>query len=239
MVFYAYVKHSADNWSARYVVTFASRAVADEWWRAVSTTTVVKFSESIRRVNAQFYTHHTGQANAADSLTTNGVATQFLNKMFFTLIDDLGGRHLTTIPSPDHFVDHISGNSFFIRSKVSPYDYWHCPLSSNSNASNAVYVSRTERTRFRISLSDRGTAGTVMIGSDEIVITLTTVNLSMSVIANSGQAIVSSAPTKSRFKFSDLLSRFTVGPTLYKDDQSLDMKELIYTDDGEVEWELA
>jgi len=238
MVFYAYVKHSNDDWSARYLITFASRAVADEWWRAVSTTTVVKFSESIRRINAQFYTHNTGRAHIVDTLTTNGVATQFSNKMFFTLLDDRGGRHLSVIPSPD-FADHISGNSFFIRSKVTPYDYWYCPLSSDCNASDEVYVSRTERTRFRISLSGRGTAGTVMIGSDEIVITLTNLNLSVNVIASSGQAIVSNAPTKSKFKFSDLLSRFTVGPTLTKDNQKLDMKALIYSDDEEAEWELA
>jgi hypothetical protein len=35
------------------------------------------------------------------------------------------------------------------------------------------------------------------------------------------------------------LSRFTVGPTLTKDNQKLDMKALIYSDDEEAEWELA
>jgi hypothetical protein len=68
---------------------------------------------------------------------------------------------------------------------------------------------------------------------------LTNLNLSVNVIASSGQAIVSNAPTKSKFKFSDLLSRFTVGPTLTKDNQKLDMKALIYSDDEEAEWELA
>jgi hypothetical protein len=93
------------------VIVFASRAVADEWWRAVSTSSVVSFTNSIRRVNAQFYTHDVNQANAANSLTTTGVATQFLGQVFFTLLNDLGGRDLSIIPSPDHFADHISGNS--------------------------------------------------------------------------------------------------------------------------------
>lgn len=76
----------------------------------MSTSTNLKFSNSIRRINAQFYTHDVGQANAADSLTVNGVATQFMGKVFFTLLDDLGGRHLSVIP-PHHSADHISGNS--------------------------------------------------------------------------------------------------------------------------------
>ncbi|KAG1814357.1 uncharacterized protein BJ212DRAFT_1300660 [Suillus subaureus] len=234
MVFYAYVKQITDNSSYRYVIVFTSRAVADEWWRAVSTSAIVSFTDSIRRVNAQFYTHDVNQANAANSLTTTGVATQFLGDVFFTLLNDLGGRGLSIIPSPDHFVDHISGNSFFIRSKVSPYKYWYYPQSSN--ATNAIYVSHTERTLFRVSRTDSGTAGTIIIGSDEINITLTTVDLSINVIASTGQVIVSAVPM-SGLKFSDLLNKFTVGPT-YIDDQNLATRELLGTDDGE-EWELA
>jgi len=234
MLFYAYVKQVTDNSTYRYVIVFASRAVADEWWRAVSTSSVVSFTNSIRRVNAQFYTHDVNQANAANSLTTTGVATQFLGQVFFTLLNDLGGRDLSIIPSPDHFADHISGNSFFIRSKVSPYQYWYCPQSSD--ATNAVYASHTQRTPFRVSLTDSGTAGIVIIGSDEIDITLTTVDLSINFIAGTGQVVVSTAPM-SGLKFSDLLNKFAVGPA-YTDNQSVDTRELIYTDDGQ-EWELA
>ncbi|KAG1901074.1 uncharacterized protein F5891DRAFT_1187772 [Suillus fuscotomentosus] len=89
MVFYAYVKQVTDNSTYRYVIIFASRAVADEWWRAVSTSTVSSFVNSVQRVNAQFYTHNVNLANAVNSLTTNGVATQFLGKVFFTLLNDL------------------------------------------------------------------------------------------------------------------------------------------------------
>lgn len=233
MVFYAYVKQSTDTWSYRYVMAFASREVADEWWRAVSTSSVVSFANSIRRVNAQFYLHDVNQANAANSLVTAGVATEFLNKVIFLLMDDLGGRQLSVIPSPDHLVDHISGNSFFIRSQTSPYEYWYCPLLSDGKASNEVYVSRNERTRFRVDISNKGSAGIVMIGSDEIAITLPTISLSIH-ITDGGRVILSPAPQVG-LKFSDLLNKFTVGPPS-KSDPSL--KELFYTDNGE-DWELA
>ncbi|KAG1791616.1 hypothetical protein EV424DRAFT_1456845 [Suillus variegatus] len=232
MVFYAYVKHLTNNRTSRYVITFANRAVADEWWRAVSTSTT-GFANGIQRVDAQFYTHETRLAHAPDSLTTAGVATQFLGKVFFTLLNDSDYRGLNIIPPLDHFVDHISGKSFFIRSKVTPYDYWYCPQSCNANT--AVYASRTERTRFTISRTDRGTAGTVMIGPDRITVRLTTVNLSVDVNASTGHAILSPAP-QSRLTFGALLNNFTVGPTLFENDERV--KELLYTENGE-EWELA
>ncbi|KAG2099300.1 uncharacterized protein F5147DRAFT_712640 [Suillus discolor] len=234
MVFYAYVKQITDNVTYRYVITFASREVADEWWRAVSTSAVTSFVTSVQRVNAQFYTHNVNVANSADSLTTTGVATQFLGKVFFTLLNDLGGRGLSIIPRLDHeSADHISGNSFFIRSKVAPYDYWYYPPSSN--ATNAVYVSRTERSRFTVSRTASGAAGTVMIGSDNIVITLTTVDLSVNVNATTGRVILSLAPLTG-LTLSTLLTNFTVGPSLSVDGDTV--KELLYTENGE-QWELA
>ncbi|KAG2139857.1 uncharacterized protein EDB93DRAFT_1252979 [Suillus bovinus] len=232
MVFYAYVKNVADNWSYRYVITFASREVADEWWRAVSTSAVTSFVNSVQRINAQYYTHNPSLANATETLVTAGVATQFLGKVFFTLENDIGGRGLSIIPSPDQFTDHISGNSFFIRSKVAPYDYWYYP---SSNATNAVYISRTERTRFTVSRVNSDTSGTVIIGSDNIAITLTTVNLSVNVNATTGQVILSPAPL-SGLTFSALLSNFIVGPSLVENGENV--KELLYTENGE-QWELV
>ncbi|KAG1790391.1 uncharacterized protein HD556DRAFT_1528969 [Suillus plorans] len=233
MVFYAYVKHITTNTTYRYVITFASREVADEWWRAVSTSAVTSFVTSVQRVNAQFYTHNVSLANAANSLTTTGVATEFLGKVFFTLQNDLAGRGLSIIPRLEYCADHISGNSFFIRSKVSPYEYWYHPPSSN--ATNAVYVSRTERSRFTVSRTASGTAGTVIIGSDNVVITLTTVDLSVNVNGTTGQVILSLAPM-SGLTFSTLLTNFTVGPSLSVDGDTV--KKLLYTEHGE-QWELA
>ncbi|KAG1870815.1 hypothetical protein F4604DRAFT_850752 [Suillus subluteus] len=236
MVFYAYVKRSTDDWSARYVITFASRAVADEWWRAVSTCDNTNFTSNIHRVSPQFYTHDPNNgANAANSLTTKGVATDFLNKVFFLLMDDLNGRQLSIIPSPSYFVDHISGQSFYIRSTVSPYEYWYYPPPSD-NPAYAIYLSRTERTRFRVRRTASNSAGTVMVGSDGIVITLLSANLSIQVTSTTGQVIVSTTPMAG-LTFGDL-SKFIAGPTLYKDGVSLDKKELFYSDEGG-DWELA
>ncbi|KAG1721755.1 hypothetical protein EDB19DRAFT_1917117 [Suillus lakei] len=254
MVYYAYIKHIRDDWSARFVIVFASRAVADEWWRVVSTSP--RFSDSVRRVTPQFFTHD--QANITESIQQDQVAARFIGKMFFTLLGDKDGRQLSIIPSFD-FTDHVSGNCFFIRSKSSPNEYWFVPhttlhtagtapitascLSSPNNNPNfepqSVYVSRTERTRFRVQLTGRDTAGTIMIGSDEISITLPSVNLPINVDEN-GQVVVSQTP-QSGLRFGDLLDGFCAGPTLYdKDGKSLDLKELIKTAvaDGE-EWELV
>jgi len=233
MVFHAYVKQITDNWSARYVITFSSREVADEWWRAVSTSAVATFVTSVQRVNAQFYTHNNLVASVTDTLTTPGVATQFLGKVFFTLLNDTLGRNTSIIPQLEHFADHISGNSFFIRSKVAPYDYWYYPQSSN--ATKAVYVSRTERTRFTVSRTANDTAGTVMIGSDKIIIKLTTTDLSVNVNATTAQVILSLAPL-SELTFSTLLTNFTVGSSLSVSGENVN--ELLYTEHGE-QWELA
>ncbi|KAG1753678.1 uncharacterized protein EDB91DRAFT_1077399 [Suillus paluster] len=241
MVHYAYIKNINDDWSWRYVIVFASRTVADEWWRAVSTSTNTKYSDSVRRVTSQFFTHDINQANAAYSINDAQVASRFLGKVFFTLLPERDdGRVLSVIPSSD-FADHVSGNTFFIRSKVSPNEYWYCPGSSTGNVTpnSKIYVSRTERTRFRVRLmSERKDAtGTIMIGSDEIAITLTSAKLSVRV-SRSCHLIISKSPEPG-LKLSDLVNGFgVVTPLLESDPESEDLKELFKTDDGE-EWELV
>lgn len=239
MVYYAYVQDINGHWSSRYVVVFASRAVADEWWRCVSTSanTIFKYSDSIRRITPQFFTHDVAKASAALSTFEDQVASRFSGKMFFTPLPESA---LSVIPILD-FADHVSGNSFFIRSKVSPSEYWYCPGSSTGNVTpnSKVYVSRTERTRFRVQLiSERkDTTGTIMIGSDEITITLTSTNLSIR-ISRSSHLIVSKSP-ESGLKFSDLVNGFAVvTPLLNNEGQSENIKELFKTEDGE-EWELV
>ncbi|KAG1773857.1 hypothetical protein EDD22DRAFT_3860 [Suillus occidentalis] len=236
MVYYAYIDDISG--SCRYIAVFVSRAVADEWWRAVSTSANTKYSDSVRRVAPQFFTHDANKANAATSTTDAQVASSFSGKVFFTLLAISGG--LSVIPVLD-FVDHVSGKSFFIRSRVSPNEYWYCPGSSTGNVTpnSKVYVSRTERTRFRVRLfSERkDTTGTIMIGSDEIVITLTSTNLSIRV-SRSGHLIVSKNPELG-LKFSDLASGFgVVTPLLDNEGHCENIKELFKKDDGE-EWELA
>jgi hypothetical protein len=238
MVYYAYIDNVNDSYYSRYVAVFANRAVADEWWRAVSTSANTKYSDSVRRVAPQFFTHDVSKANVASSITDTQVASSFSGKVFFTLLPNNGG--LSVIPILD-FADHISGNLFFIRSRVSPNEYWHCPGSSTGNVTpnSKIYVSRTERTRFRVRLINerKDTAGTIMIGSDEIAITLTCADLSIRV-SRSSHLIVSKSP-EIGLKFSDLVNGFgTVTPLLENEVHCKNVKELLKTDDVE-EWELA
>ncbi|KAG1780366.1 hypothetical protein EV702DRAFT_775979 [Suillus placidus] len=238
MVYHAYIHNISDNYSSQYIAVFASRAVADEWWRAVSTSANTKYSDSVRRVAPQFFTHNTIKANAASSTTDTQVASAFFGKVFFTPLPNNGG--LSVIPILD-FADHVSGNSFFIRSRVSHNEYWYCPGSSTGNVTpnSKVYVSRTERTRFHVRLiSERkDTTGTIMIGSDEIAITLTSTNLSIRV-SRSSHLIVSKNPEVG-LKFSDLVNGFrVVTPLLDNEGHCESVKELLKTEDGE-EWELA
>ncbi|KAG2159028.1 uncharacterized protein EDB93DRAFT_439638 [Suillus bovinus] len=222
----------------RYIAVFASRAVADEWWRAVSTSANTKYSDSIRRVAPQFFIHDNSKADPASYITDSQVASGFFGKVFFTRLPSNVG--LSVIPILD-LVDHVSGNLFFIRSKVSPNEYWYCPGSSTGNVTpnSKVYVSRTERTRFRVRLIDerKDTTGTIMIGSDEIAITLASTNLSIRV-SRSAHLIVSKSPELG-LKFSDLQNGFGVVTSfLDNEGHGENVKELLRTDDGE-EWVLA
>ena len=102
--------HQPDNdiyW--RYLIVFANRSVADEWWRAVSTSSNNYVACHIKRVTPQLYTHEPAAANVAATITTAGVATQFLGRVIFTLLPDRDGRAINVIPV-QNITDHISGN---------------------------------------------------------------------------------------------------------------------------------
>lgn len=92
------------------MIVFTSSAVADEWWRAVSAATTTPFPTSVQRVTPQFYTHNAATANISTSITTTGVATQFLGQVFFTLLNDRDGRILSIIPEQD-VTDTVNGNT--------------------------------------------------------------------------------------------------------------------------------
>ncbi|KAF8638027.1 hypothetical protein AX16_010659 [Volvariella volvacea WC 439] len=165
-LFYAYAKNINDDWSWRYLITFATRETADEWWIAVSNSSNAAYVNSIRRVTPQFYTHNPALANIALSITDASVAKQFLDRVFFTLINDRDGRIQSVIPVQD-YADHISGNWFSIRSKAKPSEYWYCPPENGR-----IVVSTTHRSRFRVRNTDSSKNGKVMIGSDDIYISV-------------------------------------------------------------------
>ena len=101
-----------DDWSWRYLIVFASRDVADGWWRAVTDSVkngYAKFAD-VKRVNPQFYTHNPGIGPIASTITDEKCAGAFLGKVFFTLLPDRDGRALNVIP-PIDIRDHISGQT--------------------------------------------------------------------------------------------------------------------------------
>jgi len=215
-IFYAYAKNVNDNWSWRIVIVFASREVADEWWRAVSTSNT-RYSDNIKRISPQFYTHDPDWGNITETVTEPLVAPQFLTAVFFTLLPDKDGRALNIIPVQD-VTDHVSGHSFYIRSRSNRGVYWCCPRtpSGNINLGTHVFASGTEPTRFcvRIRAHDEGPNpnGTIMIGSDAVTICLTSGDGDLSVTVDNGSGgLTVGKGQPAYFKFSDLRDAFRVG----------------------------
>ncbi|EIW79028.1 hypothetical protein CONPUDRAFT_166865 [Coniophora puteana RWD-64-598 SS2] len=83
-----------------------------------------------------------------------------------------GSHSRPIIPPQDAVTDHISGNSFFIRSKADSRHFWHIPR--RGRYAGILLVSRTDRTRFRVTSKDApaplNCGPTVMIGSDAVEI---------------------------------------------------------------------
>lgn len=103
----------SDDWSYRYLITFASREVADLWYRTV-TDSVAKGNtrfQSVKRVTPQFYTHNPGEGNVPDTITDANVALSLRGNVFFTLINDRDGRILSMNPVIN-YTDYASGNKW-------------------------------------------------------------------------------------------------------------------------------
>jgi len=94
------------------VIIFASREIADEWWRAVSTSTIAILVNNIQRVTPQFYTHDVDLWNFYNFFTESSItsiSSLFRGKMFLVLENDRGGRGISIIPTLT-VVDTTSGN---------------------------------------------------------------------------------------------------------------------------------
>ncbi|KZP18134.1 hypothetical protein FIBSPDRAFT_933599 [Athelia psychrophila] len=258
-LFHVYIRSAAHGYTM--TVAFASHEVADEWWRAISTHP--ETSDWIKRVSPQLYLS-TGPTQYSDSLPgalyypQKDGTSQFDDKMVYLwqsdsyTIDSYGGsgtRHgpLGIIPVQST-TNQSSGNSFFIRSKVEPYDYWYCPTTAGRIAEGTkIYTSREERTRFRVRIADEQMQpGTIMIGADEITISPAFAPaLRVSVengVARVGPAAASSEPEHPKLKLSDVRTGFTSGARVMDDENDFDIvvRELVEALDGDGEgWELV
>jgi hypothetical protein len=163
-----------NNQTSRFILTFADRYVADEWWRAVSTSGASSLS-SIRRISSQFYSHDARTFNALDFFSDNkisDVAQPFRRQLFVTLLHDHGGRELSIIP-PITARDFVSGEWFRIRSKWDTNLFWeYSPDQQRIRTSNNFSM-------FRIVARDVP-EGTIMIRKDIV---------SISVMSDSGNTL--------------------------------------------------
>ncbi|KAF8880286.1 hypothetical protein BD779DRAFT_1675984 [Infundibulicybe gibba] len=161
-LFYAYVKNfSIPDY-------FASRDVADSWWRAIVDSVMngyQKFS-TIRRVSSQFYTHAT-TGPVYDTVTDQRCAINFAGRVMFTLLSDRDQRAPFSVAPVIPVTDHISGEGYFIRSAVQPNMFWYW------DGSGSIRASTNRRTRFTIRIADKQKPlGTIMIGSDDVIISV-------------------------------------------------------------------
>jgi len=197
-LFYAYAKNINDDWSARYLITFATRDVADAWYRAVTDSVAKGYMRfaGVQRVASQFYTH---DEHITDTITDAQVALHLRGQIFFTLLNDKNDRIFSIIPVLN-YDDRRSGYGFYIRSVSHPDSYWYYD-------SLRIVASRDRRTRFTITMADRTrAAGTIMISSDDIYITVHGANIG---VANQHNQL-SNSTNPFPFKLSSLNGDFQV-----------------------------
>ncbi|KZP28009.1 hypothetical protein FIBSPDRAFT_927948 [Athelia psychrophila] len=250
-LFHVYVQSAKHQYTL--TIAFVSHEVADEWWRAMSTHP--EMSEWIKRISPQLYVW-TGPNRHVDlyDLQTDGIS-QFDNKMVNlwqsdSITNGLNGRNTHTtygtlgiIPVQDT-TNQTCGNSFFIRSKVEPYEYWYCPTTAGSITEGAnIYTTREERTRFRVRIANREMQpGTIMIGTDEIIVSpafAPTLHVDVENGVARLMGAVSELPVEHQtLKLSDVRTSFTSGARVV-DENDIVVRELIEALDGDGEgWEL-
>lgn len=244
-IFYAYAKDLKNDTIARYIITFATRNVADVWYRAIldSVSQGHERFASVRRVSLQLYTHeYSEKTNITDTLNDAQVAAHLRGQMFFTLLNDKPGRGLDCIPVLN-YSDHCSGDSFYIRSVPQPDTYWYCDM-----VEGGVFASRNRRTRFTVTIVDKKRSlGTFMVDNDEVYITLGS-NISFGVDVNKENQLAEGRAGGFPFKFSCFKTDFQIelqlngpavkaGPTVAQDSSSLGA--IVRNVDKGERWELV
>ncbi|KAG5644896.1 hypothetical protein DXG03_007448 [Asterophora parasitica] len=204
-LFYAYAKNILDDVTYRYLITFASRDVADAWFRLVTDSVAGGYQRfaSVQRVTQQFYTHNPAQGNIPDTITDTKVALELRGKVFFTLLNDRDGRIQSIIPVLN-YAENVNGSSFYIRSVPQPDTYWYYDTSRN-----LVVASRERRTRFTVTLADKGrAANAIIIGSDDVYLAAT--NSSSYIGVTNSQDRLGASVNPFPFRFSSFNGDFQI-----------------------------
>ncbi|KAG8994105.1 hypothetical protein FRB94_010101 [Tulasnella sp. JGI-2019a] len=194
-VFYAYAKTIRDDWSARYLITFATRDVADAWFRAVTDSQAAGYKtfENVKRMSPQFFTHSGGPGDIRETINDHKVASAFHGRVFFTLLNDRDGRIISVAPVLN-YTDHTSGTSFYIRSVAQPDTYWFYDAPRET-----VVAHQSRRSQFIIKIADNARApGSIIIGSDDIHIT-TASGINIGITNRENQLSYSANPFPLRF----------------------------------------
>ncbi|KZP08894.1 hypothetical protein FIBSPDRAFT_1052148 [Athelia psychrophila] len=244
-IFHVYVQCDSRN----YAIAFANDEVADEWWRAISTHPTI--SKWIKRVSPQLYAWTGATKNGGlDYGSHEDVISQCVAKMVSLWQYDSGFYGALGIIPVQDTTNQASGHSFFIRSKVEPYEYWYCPPTAGSITEDThIYTSREERTRFCVRIADeKMQPGTIMIGTDKIIISpafAPTLRVSAeNGVARLGPTAASSESEQPKLKLSDVRTGFTSGARRRVMDEENDLvivaRELVEALDGNGEgWELV
>lgn len=223
-LFYAYAKQTTTDWAYRYMIIFANRATADEWWRAVIDSVASGYQRfsGVKRITSQFYIHdpNVDYGNIMETINDDRCAKKFLGRVFFTLLNDRDGRIIDIAPVLN-FTDHISGRGFFIRSSVQGNQCWFFD-------GQRLVISRTHRTKFTVEIADNQRDGQVMIGTDRIIISLFE-SQNFLHVQTSGQLTLGPGPS-TPIKFSQFDGGFLV-----TDDDSLLFNQV----EGGDRWELV
>jgi len=161
MVFYASLRLAGSYTVGRYLAIAPSFEVLDEWWRVMSENNL-----GYKRISPEWYTYPAALVPINTTLP-GAKAVQFVDKIIFNIQSDWNGLVNNTFPS-QVFTDHISGNTYFIRSKSDRSLYWYVNDNAAGKPSGNVFVSRQGRTKFLIQSTDRELFGKVLIRADAV-----------------------------------------------------------------------
>jgi len=233
-LFYAFAKCAIDDSTYRYIITFQNQSVADQWWRAVTNSVAAGYTRfnTVTRLSNQWYTHnpYVNNGNISQTIDDAQVAANFLGKVFFTLINDLGGRDISVAPVLNYPIPS-SGSQFFIRSVLQPELFWYYDPGAGR-----IRASTARRTRFTVGIvGNLLPVGTIMIPTDQISIEVTANNQPIG-LAPAGDGSLVPETLGTTFNFSDFSGAFGIR----YDDAANDMTVLKMEDITQGErWALA
>lgn len=103
-----HIEQILDEGTGRFLAVFASRAEADEWWRAISSNPKTRF---INRLAPQLYTYDATQCNLSGFFHMpqfKSIADRFRGRMFLSMLNDKNALVTNIIPAKE-ITDHVSG----------------------------------------------------------------------------------------------------------------------------------